>query len=382
MLSQTNKLFIIGNGFDLAHGLKTSYKDFIDNFWEDEKTKILKSNQFYKKNNENFYQYNDDILIFKTPEHLERLSSDILPKYSKGFDWFLHLISNMASSNYIFHNGEKAKIIITIKNCFLQKISEIAYLQNWVDIESIYYSVLKNCYKIQTEKQKTEYTVDMLNKDFLEIRNFLEIYLSPNTSNRIGTVPEILDKLKSIIQPELFTKGNKLNEKDNILFLVFNYTNTIDEYISYFKNQIPQNINSIQIHGELKNPNNPIIFGYGDELDEEYVKMENTNNNYYLENIKSIKYLQTPNYKKLLNFIESYAFNVYIMGHSCGMSDRTLLNTIFESDNCKSIKIFYHKREDGTDDHNEKIMNISRNFKDKMSMRSKVIDKTNCEPLI
>jgi hypothetical protein len=27
-----NKLYIIGNGFDLAHGLKTKYKDFIDDF--------------------------------------------------------------------------------------------------------------------------------------------------------------------------------------------------------------------------------------------------------------------------------------------------------------------------------------------------------------
>lgn len=26
----TKKLIIIGNGFDLAHGLKTSYKDFIN----------------------------------------------------------------------------------------------------------------------------------------------------------------------------------------------------------------------------------------------------------------------------------------------------------------------------------------------------------------
>jgi len=222
----------------------------------------------------------------------------------------------------------------------------------------------------------------MLNKDFLEISSFLEKYLSPNTSNRIGTIPKILDKLKSIIQPEIFSKSAKLNDNDNILFLVFNYTNTIDEYISYFKNQISQNINSIQIHGELINSKNPIIFGYGDELDEEYIKLENTHNNSFLENIKSIKYLQTPNYRYLLNFIESYAYNVYIMDHSCGMSDRTLLNTIFESDNCKSIKIYYHKREDGTDDHNEKIMNISRNFKDKPSMRSKVIDKTNCEPLI
>lgn len=29
-----NRLVIIGNGFDLAHGLKTSYKNFIDWYWE------------------------------------------------------------------------------------------------------------------------------------------------------------------------------------------------------------------------------------------------------------------------------------------------------------------------------------------------------------
>jgi len=29
-LYDINKLVIIGNGFDLAHGLRTSYKDFLD----------------------------------------------------------------------------------------------------------------------------------------------------------------------------------------------------------------------------------------------------------------------------------------------------------------------------------------------------------------
>lgn len=28
-----NRLVIIGNGFDLAHGLKTKYEDFIDWYW-------------------------------------------------------------------------------------------------------------------------------------------------------------------------------------------------------------------------------------------------------------------------------------------------------------------------------------------------------------
>ncbi len=29
-----NKLIIIGNGFDLAHGLKTKYSDLIRSFWD------------------------------------------------------------------------------------------------------------------------------------------------------------------------------------------------------------------------------------------------------------------------------------------------------------------------------------------------------------
>jgi len=29
-----NRIILIGNGFDLAHGLKTSYRDFIDDLWE------------------------------------------------------------------------------------------------------------------------------------------------------------------------------------------------------------------------------------------------------------------------------------------------------------------------------------------------------------
>jgi hypothetical protein len=35
-----NRIILIGNGFDLAHGLKTNYKDFIDWFWEQEKVEF------------------------------------------------------------------------------------------------------------------------------------------------------------------------------------------------------------------------------------------------------------------------------------------------------------------------------------------------------
>ena len=35
-----NRLVIIGNGFDLAHGLPTSYRDFIDDYWVGIKSKF------------------------------------------------------------------------------------------------------------------------------------------------------------------------------------------------------------------------------------------------------------------------------------------------------------------------------------------------------
>ena len=38
-----NRIVLIGNGFDLAHGLKTSYADFINWYWEQWKERLLKS---------------------------------------------------------------------------------------------------------------------------------------------------------------------------------------------------------------------------------------------------------------------------------------------------------------------------------------------------
>ena len=35
-----NRIILIGNGFDLAHGMKTSYKSFIDDYWTNTITAI------------------------------------------------------------------------------------------------------------------------------------------------------------------------------------------------------------------------------------------------------------------------------------------------------------------------------------------------------
>lgn len=135
------------------------------------------------------------------------------------------------------------------------------------------------------------------------------------------------------------------------------------------------------IHGTLQD-HASIIFGYGDELDDRYTELVKLNNNDFLHNIKSIKYLETDNYRKMLAFIDSAPYQVYIMGHSCGNSDRTLLNTLFEHKNCLSIKPFYYVKEDGSDNYLEMVQNISRNFTDMKLMRDRVVNKTYCEKLL
>lgn len=186
---------------------------------------------------------------------------------------------------------------------------------------------------------------------------------------------------------EHFEKERKEELVNNLYFLNFNYTPIATIYSDLLgkDDRIETTINFI--HGEIDNKKENIInFGFGDEMDDDYKMIENINDNEYLKNFKSFQYLQNSNYSKLLSFIDSDKFQVIIMGHSCGLSDRTLLNTIFEHTNCRSIKVFYHQwrdkeTEEIKDNYTEITQNISRHFNKKKLMREKIVNKTLCKPL-
>ena len=160
------------------------------------------------------------------------------------------------------------------------------------------------------------------------------------------------------------------------MLLNFNYTNTAERLYTNEKDEV------IHIHGELNNPHNPMIFGYGDELDDDYKQIEKLQDNDFLENIKSIRYHETGNYRNLLSFLEADLYQVVVMGHSCGNSDRTLLNTLLEHPNCASVKVYYHQIDENTDNYSQIVRNLSRNFNDKAAMRDKVVNKELCTPLV
>jgi len=231
MYGQINKLFIIGNGFDLAHGLKTKYSDFIDNFWEWEKKRIQSVNNFQWSTDERYYIYDDEILKIKTPRNLSDLPSDYFSPSTKGYQWLKYLTNNNASSRYTFPSANSSKVILTIKNRFLENISETYTLQNWVDIEERYYSILKNCFTSEYEKPaKSNYYISNLINDFSYIRSLLEDYLIKTTKNQIEIIPSILDKFNHIVQPNLYPGNDIINDDDIIMLLDFNYLNTVNVY--------------------------------------------------------------------------------------------------------------------------------------------------------
>jgi hypothetical protein len=101
---------------------------------------------------------------------------------------------------------------------------------------------------------------------------------------------------------------------------------------------------------------------------------EEQGNNELFTHIKSYQYFNTPNYRNLGSFLNSGYYQVYIMGHSCGLSDRTMFKEIFDHENCKSVKIFHYEKPDGTNDFWEKTVNLGRHFSDKGRMRKLIVE--------
>lgn len=430
-----NRIIIIGNGFDKAHGLATGYRDFIDSYWINVSGHIF--NDYKCRLAEQWGSitdpspYEDELVRFeifrdnqhKTPEPSYPQSN------SNPYDKVRWLIAMFNDGTNVRYRGS---VRLTFKNKFFEHISDRCSLNNWVDIENEYYGKLKELLAEEDAVIRSE-KVRALNQEFDAVKKRLETYLAAVAQeSQIEPFQSIQEAFDSIIDPKEVAFGkqkmfvdsifNKIitfggddavqsdkkenpnylfyQSKDekrkyyvlkqlsdkhfqkihctptNTLILNFNYTQTAKQLYARDADEI------IDIHGVLNNERNPIIFGYGDELDDDYKRIEKLQDNDFLENIKSVRYHETGNYRQLLDFIESEPYQVITMGHSCGNSDRTLLNTLFEHRNCISVKVYYHQREDGTDDYSQLIRNLSRNFNDKAAMRDKVVNKEYCLPLV
>ena len=120
-----NRLVIIGNGFDMAHGLKTSYVDFINWYWEQRLHALLTENTSVSK----------DCLC-----ELNIKNTKECPNWSNFF--FIHSFRDPINGNWKYAPSE---IISSIKEntddfsvtqtTFFERILHSIETKGWVDIE-------------------------------------------------------------------------------------------------------------------------------------------------------------------------------------------------------------------------------------------------------
>ncbi|SHH76261.1 AbiH family protein [Wenyingzhuangia marina] len=296
-------IFIIGNGFDLAHGYDTDYASFIR------------------------YLIDNDKLI----EKINTREGERTVVRNPG--------ASRATHNSTFttnKNGLNVKYEMFIDNEFLKEIIFKTNIEKWCDIEVLYYELLK-----PSKNPKK------LNNELSQVKNELEKYLC-----QFNKEQNVIAEFSSFF--EKIGKG-----RDNLV-LNFNYTNTFERL---YKNKI-DSIEVLNFHGQLNSKTNPIIFGYA-PTEEETKVLINKNDNEYLKNIKRYYYKQTQNENKLNEFLEksdknivnSEEINVFVLGHSCGVSDRKILNDIFTDKNVKNINIMYYKDYQG---YFDTLVNIDR----------------------
>lgn len=397
-----NRLILVGNGFDLAHGLKTSYKDFIIWYLANCFGKRAYIRSVYKDEllHIDFYDFHSfvgvvtahkqgchsgytigDLTCFIANHFKEGTIKEILNITAKDIS---NSILTSVDDNYEPNYNGIGPFRVNVLSDLLRSLIINCQNCNWVDIENEYFDQLKAC-KIKDEFDEKK--VRQLNSEFAYLRQKLEEYLTIEQEQaNIKVIPQLLSEIERRFQYLDFNmtmsirdfdenfmsypdKGiNKLNK---LYFLNFNYTNTLKSYLDKLDTRLIEfgEIEVNHIHGELGNSSNPIIFGFGDEHDKQYLEFEEQRNNELFEHIKSYQYLRTPNYRNLINHLNSGEYQVFVMGHSCGLSDRTMFKEIFEHENCKSIRLFHYNG-----DFHDKAINVSKHFSNKGHMRKLIVD--------
>lgn len=343
-----NRLIIVGNGFDLAHGLDTRYSDFMLNLIIRE----IKKGYHNRKAESDFFIvecYNS----FGDSRDLERFLSSL--KSLNDVFTNDHINNNLKDS---FKPGKNTLFKFTVKSTFVHRLLMKYDIHRWVDIESEYFNYLHEIGTVINNGpiSRSDAMIN-LNKDLKLLSKNLKDYLqnvndnynfeSTTKSNEI-----FQSKIRELLFSNIINSSGTIGNQYECLIVNYNYTNTVSNYLRLNPYNYPTDI--INLHGTLEN--NDLIFGYGHVEGDEYTRLEKLRINEALKSLKLFNYHMKGEYRKLIDFLQKDEFDVFVLGHSCGASDGTTMRRIFDSPNCRKINICHI----GSDEYQTKTMDIKR----------------------
>ena len=315
-------ILVIGNGFDLAHGLPTSYSDFllfIEHISIDNVESIL--HKFKPEHKEYFRKYINN----RDNPYLKEIIS--LCKNNKWIEWFENR-KNFINGNWVDFEAEISNVIQQLDNVSQIALNKSQYTSHDLMEYSHMLSMMWEGFPPRnyrgwnwifneisiTELEKIK---DILINDLNRLIRCLELYLI----DYVGKIE------KGVLSPDI----TRLHIEK---ILSFNYTTT---YSTLYPNK---RYEVDYVHGQAKlesNPPNNIVLGI-----DEYLPKERKNQDLlFIEFKKYFQRIQKRTgslYKKWLEKKEPT--HVYFFGHSLDVTDKDILRDIILSPLTK-ITIFY-----------------------------------------
>lgn len=313
-------ILILGNGFDLSMGRKTSYSDFIefaDNLFL-EKVDHLQS--FLNSNNIDIEKYKDNYYLRFINENRSILGENwcnleiMISQLAEAIDYF------KLNADILYRKDENSLRVIHVD--FLQ--GSMVSQENFVSkffVAKIFYELFNI---LEWNKLERKVALSKLNEKFIYhlelLTDLLEIYLSYRDYldfeiNKIAPVETALDAINNISESSVIS---------------FNYTHTPYELF-----QIPIE-NTHYIHGEIdlnrnKSAVNTMVFGIED-------KENNVNSDlipyqkYYQRVVKETGNLYEKFFisRKLSEWGAAVSKNIIVFGHSVDPLDKEIFEKCFK----------------------------------------------------
>lgn len=346
-------LLIVGNGFDLYHGLPTRYTDFLKFisywfiFWDNYtgEANVQEDELFRVRLSEHNEIIEESMLDFASHkghykyEHLEFINSHIDNLWINYF-----LKKQLSGVNWIDFEGEIYNVLKLVEEYYSEFIPEMRKI-NDAPIKYIPQdmSIVINIFKKKCPAEYIDFTQGIINRYDTEkdkLKNNKDMLLDVMKSeldDLIKCLDYYLLEFVSNIKVEQYSE--QIKELSYVNLLNFNYTYT---YVSvYGKNGLREHH---RIHGDCLEED--MVLGIPDEafpstldyifFQKYFQRIQKRTGNYY----KS--WITGQNTRE--RTLGDVPINVFIMGHSLADSDKGILKEIFLNDFIQKITIFYHSQ--------------------------------------
>lgn len=352
-------ILLLGNGFDLAHGLPTTYKNFLDF--------LKRIDPTYSKTPITLSCELENLLV-KSTEYISYINDKIEGNY-----WYSYFMETTnLNNNWCDFESEIEFIVKRLEECkeYLVKNRSIN-MENITNNSKSLIPLMIKCYlsrNLPLANNSISATTTFIEMNNVRYKVILTYGTSHNNSplanhiaiNRPINIP--FEDLINFILNELnnFTKAfelyliyfvskiqiKKINFISNILFnkelnvINFNYTHTIDAY--------NQKMPICHIHGEINdNGENNLVLGIDETEDnidpmftrfrKYFQRFEKNCNHKYREWINQINHY---NHSRIIS-LGTECQHLYIIGHSLTLSDKNILHELITLKGMKTTIYYY-----------------------------------------